>query len=74
MVHYNAFISYRHSELDSEIASGIHKRLESFSLPKNLRKQFPKEMHRIKRVFRDTEELPLADNLSDPIDEALRNI
>ena len=73
MVHYNAFISYRHSELDSEIASGIHKRLESFSLPKNLRKQFPKEMHRIKRVFRDTEELPLADNLSDPIDEALRN-
>ncbi len=72
-VHYNAFISYRHSELDSEIASGLHKRLEAFSLPKNLRKDFPKEMHKIRRVFRDTEELPLADNLSDPIDQALRN-
>ena len=72
-VHYNAFISYRHSELDSEIASGLHKRLEAFSLPKNLRKKFPKEMHKIRRVFRDTEELPLADNLSDPIDQALRN-
>ena len=72
-VHYNAFISYRHSELDSEIASGLHKRLEAFSLPGNLRKKFPKEMHKIRRVFRDTEELPLADNLSDPIDQALRN-
>ncbi len=72
-VHYNAFISYRHSELDSEIASGLHKRLEAFSLPKNLRKKYPKEQHKIRRVFRDTEELPLADNLSDPIDQALRN-
>ena len=72
-VHYNAFISYRHSELDSEIASGLHKRLEAFSLPKNLRKSFPKDRHKIQRVFRDTEELPLADNLSDPIDQALRN-
>lgn len=71
--HYNAFISYRHSNLDSEIASGIHKRLEAFSLPKNLRGKFPKELHRIQRVFRDTEELPLADNLSDPINEALQN-
>ncbi len=71
--HYNAFISYRHSDLDSEIAAGIHKRLEAFSLPRNLRDRFPKEMHKIKRVFRDTEELPLADNLSDPINEALQN-
>lgn len=72
-VHYNAFISYRHSELDSEIASGLHKRLEAFSLPKNLRKKFPKDRHKIQRVFRDTEELPLATNLSDQIDMALRN-
>ena len=73
MKYYNAFISYRHSDLDNEVAEGIHKRLESFSLPRNLRKQFPKERHKIRRVFRDTEELPLADNLSDPINEALQN-
>ncbi len=72
-VHYNAFISYRHSALDSEIAAGIHRKLEAFSLPNNLKKDFPKERHKIRRVFRDTEELPLAENLSDPIDEALRN-
>ncbi len=29
---YNAFISYRHSELDSEVAKGLQKALEHFRM------------------------------------------
>ncbi len=71
--HYDAFISYRHSELDSAVAVALHRKLERFRLPKNLRKQYPKERWKINRVFRDQDELPLADNLSDPIETAIRN-
>ncbi len=35
---YNAFISYRHSELDSKIASEVQTRLERFRIPKALLK------------------------------------
>ena len=72
-VHYDAFISYRHAQLDSEVATSLHRKLERFKLPANLRKKFPKEKWRIRRVFRDQDELPLADNLSDPIEEAIKN-
>ena len=71
--HYNAFISYRHSELDSKVAIEVHRKLERFRLPANIRKNFPKDHQKIERVFRDQDELPLADNLSDPIEQALRN-
>ncbi|MCR4850903.1 MAG: toll/interleukin-1 receptor domain-containing protein [Lachnospiraceae bacterium] len=71
--HYNAFISYRHSELDSKVAIEVHRKLERFKLPANIRKNFPKDHQKIERVFRDQDELPLADNLSDPIEQALRN-
>ncbi|MDE7258707.1 MAG: toll/interleukin-1 receptor domain-containing protein, partial [Lachnospiraceae bacterium] len=36
IVQYDAFISYRHSELDSFVAQTLHKQLESFKLPKNV--------------------------------------
>ena len=72
-IHYNAFISYRHAELDSEVAVALHRRLESFCLPGNLRKKYPKERWKIERVFRDQDELPLSDNLSDQIEQALAN-
>ena len=71
--HYNAFISYRHSKLDSSVAISLHRKLERFKLPTNLRKDYPKDKWKIERVFRDEDELPLADNLSDPIEEALKN-
>ena len=71
--HYNAFISYRHSQLDSSVAISLHRKLERFRLPTNLRKDYPKDKWKIERVFRDEDELPLADNLSDPIEEALKN-
>ncbi|MCR4990531.1 MAG: toll/interleukin-1 receptor domain-containing protein [Lachnospiraceae bacterium] len=71
--HYDAFISYRHSELDSKVAIELHRKLERFRLPANIRKNFPKDHQRIERVFRDQDELPLAENLSDPIEQALQN-
>ncbi len=73
MRRYDAFISYRHSEPDSEVAIALQKGLEHFSLPKNLRKQFPKDRWKIKRIFRDQDELPIAEDLSDQITEAIEN-
>ena len=72
-IHYNAFISYRHAELDSEVAIALHRRLEAFRLPANLRKKYPKEQWKIDRVFRDQDELPLSESLSDQIGQAIAN-
>ncbi len=73
---YDAFISYRHGEIDQFIAEQLHKQLESFRLPKNLIKQHKKqgivlEKTKITRVFRDRDELPIASDLSDPITKAI---
>ena len=67
---YNAFISYRHLPTDKFVAENLHKRLETYKLPKSLYGKC--EKHTIERVFRDRDELPLSSNLSDPIDEAIR--
>lgn len=83
-VKYDAFISYRHSELDSFVAETLHKQLESFKLPKGVARNKIRQMGqdeeltgkvktRIQRVFRDKEELPLVTNLADPITQALQN-
>lgn len=84
-VKYDAFISYRHSELDSFVAETLHRQLESFKLPKGVVRNKTRHMKqseteqtesvktRIQRVFRDKEELPLVTNLADPITEALQN-
>lgn len=72
-VKYDAFISYRHSPLDMYISKSIHKRLESFKLPKSVLSKVTNGKTKIERVFRDQVELPLADNLSDPIEMALTN-
>ncbi len=73
---YDAFISYRHGEIDQFVAEQLHKQLESFRLPKNLVKQRKKQgflldKTKITRVFRDRDELPIASDLSDPITKAL---
>ncbi len=70
---YDAFISYRHSELDKYVAENLHKQLETFRLPKSIAKKRPGEKNKIERVFRDKEELPLTSNLEDPIVDALNN-
>ena len=75
---YDAFISYRHSELDSFVAENLHKTLESFKLPGSVirnKKANGESVSKTKisRVFRDKEELPLVTNLADPITDALKN-
>ena len=72
-VHYDAFISYRHCELDSFVAEHLHKKLEKFKLPKSVRSKVKSGKTGISRVFRDVDELPLSDNLSDPINNAIAN-
>ena len=69
---YDAFISYRHSELDKFVAVNLHKALETYNLPKDVRKKLNIKNKTFKRVFRDQEELPLTSNLEDPIVEALK--
>ena len=70
---YDAFISYRHCELDKFVAENLHKALETYELPKNLKEQLHIEGRTFKRLFRDQEELPLSSNLEDPILEALNS-
>ena len=66
---YDAFISYRHSEVDMEIAKKVHAGLESFKVPVPVQKRAKKK--RIRRVFRDQEELPIGSDLDETIATAL---
>lgn len=67
---YDAFISYRHSDLDMFIAKRIHKGFETFKVPRAVAKKTGKK--KIQRVFRDQEELPIGSDLGDNIEGALR--
>lgn len=69
---YDAFISYRHTELDKFVAENLHKAMETFKPPKSILKTGKTSRTRIERVFRDRDELPLASNLEDPIISALK--
>ncbi len=69
--HYNAFISYKHAELDNKIAAQIEKDLEHYHIPRKVQKKTGYE--RIERIFRDKDELPITSNLSGTIEEALLN-
>ena len=66
---YDAFISYRHVEPDRKWAKWLHKALETFKTPRPLVAKCIEP--RIKRVFRDEEELPASADLSKEIDAAL---
>ena len=77
---YDAFISYRHAELDKFVAENLHRQLEAFRLPKSVVQKMNHSVSgecetevrtRIRRVFRDKDELPLTNNLEDPIRKAL---
>ena len=67
---YTAFISYRHCPLDSAVAETLHKRIERYRIPRDLRKSGKKHLG---VVFRDRDELPLSNNLTEDIYEALDN-
>ena len=67
---YDVFLSYRHKPLDAEVTQKTFRFLESYRLPGSLER----EGHRgVRRVFRDTEELPVSRILSSTIEEALRD-
>lgn len=67
---YDAFISYRHAELDLSIAKKLHKGLETLRVPGGVAEKSGKKS--IKRVFRDQEELPIGSSLTGNIEAALR--
>lgn len=69
--HYDAFISYRHTPLDSRIAGLVQRKLERAHIPKAIRQQTGKK--RIQRIFRDKEELPISSDINDNITQALEN-
>lgn len=69
--HYNAFISYKHAELDNKVAEHVQKKLEHFHIPAKIQKQTGKK--KIERVFRDKDELPITSDLTETISHALEN-
>ena len=66
---YSAFISYRHLPLDAEVARQIEAEIEHYTVPKALRGKAGGK--KLRRVFRDQDELPLSSDLGGSIDEAL---
>ena len=66
---YNAFISYRHADLDSRVAEHVQRNLERFHIPHKLRQKVGKK--KIERIFRDKDELPITADLTDTISNAL---
>ena len=69
---YNAFISYRHNDLDKYVAENLHRLIETYVMPKSVVEKYNITDNNIRRVFRDKEELPLASNLEDQIVVALK--
>ncbi len=68
---YDAFISYRHAELDKFVAENLHRKLESYKVSKKVISNGRTRRSKIERVFRDKDELPITNNLEDPIVKAL---
>jgi|GEM_PF-4555687 len=71
-LHYDAFISYRHGDVDEFVAAQLHKLLEGFRIPKSIAKSL-NHAPKFSRIFRDHEELPLSSDLSESISCALEN-
>lgn len=68
---YVAFISYRHKPLDILLAERLRIMLERYVVDEEFRTD-PKEKH-LGLVFRDRDELPLSDDLTEDIYKALDN-
>lgn len=69
--HYDAFISYKHGEIDTKVASEVQTQLERFRIPKAIQRSTG--IRRINRIFRDKEELNITSDLNDTIENALQN-
>ncbi len=66
---YEAFISYRHGEIDGKVAAQVQKEIEKYHVPAKIAKKIGKK--RVGRVFRDEDELQASSDLSAVIREAL---
>ncbi|MBR2784890.1 MAG: TIR domain-containing protein, partial [Clostridia bacterium] len=69
---YNAFISYRHNDLDKFVAENLHRLIETYKMPKPVVAKYNITDKNIRRVFRDQDELPISSNLENPIIEAIK--
>ena len=67
---YSAFISYRHLPADMEAAKAVQSALENYRIPADIRRKTG--VKKLKRCFRDQDELPLADDLGASIEKALQ--
>ncbi len=66
---YDAFISYRHVERDRKWAEWLIASLEGYRVPKGLQQRgLPP---RLRKIFRDEDELPSSADLNDQIRDAL---
>ena len=69
---YIAFISYRHKPLDLAVAKKLHRRIERYVIPKELRGcEGAAGGSKLGLVFRDQDELPISNNLTENIQTAL---
>ena len=79
---YDAFISYsgfrklgEASEFDRKVAERLHRALEAYRVPRSLLKKYPGRAaphRRLKKIFRDRDEVRAGSNLNDTLTEALR--
>ena len=72
---YDVFISYRTGiELDAEIGHALQKELESFAVPRSLRRALvnPKQFKNRIRVFRDKTDIPVTHDLNKTIEAKLK--
>ena len=69
--HYKAFISYSHK--DEKFGKWLHKALEKYKIPKELRKDHPHLPKSLFPIFRDREELSTSSDLGTEILKALHH-
>lgn len=71
---FSAFISYNYNSGDAKFARRLHQQLETYRLPRKLRRKSggpASELHRLKPLFRDADEMSAAADLSKAIRDAL---
>jgi tetratricopeptide (TPR) repeat protein len=70
-VRFRAFVSYSHA--DAAIAQRLHRKIETYQLPRRLQSdsKTSKNNGRLGRIFRDREDLPAAEDLSESVKRAL---
>lgn len=67
---FGAFLSYSHA--DKQVAQKLHSQLENYGLPKRLRPQEGRMANgKLGPIFRDREDFPAANDLSDAVKAAL---